>query len=62
MLDDHRRLLLVDEPRALGDELLGVLPELGERRRLDPAEDVGDGPSRELRLLGDLADEVVLHL
>ena len=33
VLDDHSRLLLVDEPGGLGDELLGVLPELGERRR-----------------------------
>ena len=44
VFDDDCGLLLVDEPGGLGDELLGVEPELGKRLRRDPAEDRCRGP------------------
>ena len=43
VLDDDCRLLLVDEPGRLSDELLGVLLELREGARMDAGEDRGAG-------------------
>ena len=56
VLDDHCGLLLVDESRSLGDELLGVLPVLGERARLNPLQDGARSSACELSLLGDLPE------
>ena len=62
VLHDDGGLLLVDQARRFGDELLRVQPELTERIRSDGPEDRGDCAAGQLRLLGDLTQQVVLHL
>lgn len=51
VLDDRGCLLLVDEPGGLGDELLRIEPELGERLRGDSAEDCRRSTTGELSFL-----------
>ena len=50
------------QPRSFGDELFRVQPELPERIGSDALEDRCDRSADQLRLLGDLTQQVVLHL
>ncbi|MNP42125.1 hypothetical protein D3C76_1358670 [compost metagenome] len=61
MLNDHRRLLLIDQPNGFCDETLWIGTELCKHRDADTLEDVCRRASSQLRTFSDLADEVVLH-
>ena len=61
VLDDHRRLLLVDKRACLQDEVFGIGLELAEDDDVDAAQDGRDGPPGELGRFGQLSDQVVLH-
>src|SRR5699024_5526944 len=62
VLQDQFRLALVDETGCFAEELFRVLAQLREDGGLDPGEDRSDGAACELGALGNLSNDVVLHL
>ena len=61
MLDDHRGLLLVNQPRYIAQEVFRIHPVQPESRRLDLLQDCPDRCPSELGLFSQLADQIVLH-
>ena len=61
MLDDDRGLLLVDERAGLSDEIFGVRLELAEPSDVDSLQNGRNRLAGQLRVLGQFADQVVLH-
>lgn len=61
VLDDRRRLLLVDETRGAQDELLRIHAEEVKCRGIDPRQNGGNRVPRQPRIRGEFAYEIVAH-